>query len=76
MEGLIAAFLKLTAAAAIGLPLIVYLAQDSLIFYRQPLPEARRADIVKRFPAAQEVFLRAQDVQSFTVGMSRPARPW
>ena len=33
---------KIAAAVAIGLPLVVYLAQDSLIFYRQPLPDARR----------------------------------
>ena len=46
---------------AVGLPLIVYLAQDALIFHRQPLPEVRRADIAKRLPAAQEVFLKAKD---------------
>ena len=46
---------------AVGLPLIVYLAQDALIFYRQPLPEARRADLARRFPSAQEVFLQAKD---------------
>lgn len=46
---------------AVGLPLVVYLAQDALIFYRQPLPEARRADIAKRFPAVQEIFLQAKD---------------
>jgi pimeloyl-ACP methyl ester carboxylesterase len=40
---------------------VVYLAQDGLIFYRQPLPEARRADVAKRFPAVQEVFLQAKD---------------
>ncbi len=40
---------------------MVYLAQDSLIFYRQPLPQARRADIAKRFPVVQEVFLPAKD---------------
>ena len=61
MEGLIAAVLKISAAVAIGLPLVVYLAQDALIFHRQPLPEARRADIAKRFPAVQEVFLEAKD---------------
>ncbi len=46
---------------AVGLPLVVYLAQDALIFYRQPLPEARRTDIAKRFPAVQEVFIQAKD---------------
>ena len=44
-----------------GLPLIAYLAQDALIFYRQPLPEARRAEIAKRFPAVREIFLEAKD---------------
>ena len=61
MEGWLASILKVLAAVAIGLPLIVYLAQESLIFYRQPLPEARRADIAKRFPAVQEVSLQAKD---------------
>lgn len=61
MEGLIAAVLKVTAAVAIGLPLVVYLAQDALIFYRQPLPEARRAEVARRFPAVQEVFIQAKD---------------
>ena len=42
MESLVASILKIAAAVAVGLPLVVYLAQDSLIFYRQPLPEARR----------------------------------
>jgi pimeloyl-ACP methyl ester carboxylesterase len=32
-----------------------------MIFHRQPLPEARRADIAKRFPAVREVFLQAND---------------
>ena len=53
--------LKIAATVAIGLPLAVYLAQDALIFYRQPLPDARRADLARRFPAAQEVFLQAKD---------------
>jgi pimeloyl-ACP methyl ester carboxylesterase len=52
---------KIALAVAIGLPLIIYLAQDSLIFYRQPLSEARRADAAKRFPAAREIFIQAKD---------------
>ena len=46
---------------AVGLPLIVHLAQDALIFYRQPLPEARRAEVARRFPAVEEVFIQATD---------------
>ncbi len=61
MEGIVAAALKLSVAVAIGLPLVVYLAQDALIFHRQPLPEARRAEVARRFPAAREVFLQAKD---------------
>jgi hypothetical protein len=63
-QDLIATVLKFGAVAVAlftALPLVVYLAQDALIFYRQPLPAARRADITKRFPAVQEVFLQAKD---------------
>ena len=40
-EGLLLSLAKIAAAVAVGLPLVVYLAQDSLIFYRQPLSDAR-----------------------------------
>jgi len=46
---------------AVGLPLLVYLAQDALIFYRQPVPESRRVEVARRFPAVQEVFIQASD---------------
>lgn len=61
MEGLIASVLKISAAVAIGLPLVVYLAQDALIFYRQSLPESRRVEVARRFPAVQELFLQSKD---------------
>jgi pimeloyl-ACP methyl ester carboxylesterase len=48
-------------AIAIGLPLLVYLAQDSLIFYRQPVAEARRAQIARTQPAVADVWLAAAD---------------
>ena len=59
--GVLASIAKFAFAVAIGLPLVVYLAQDSLIFYRQPLPDARRADVAKRYPSVQEVFIQARD---------------
>ena len=40
---------------------MVYLAQDALIFYRQPLPEARRAEVARRFPSVREIFFQAKD---------------
>ena len=61
MESVVASALKIAAAVALGLPLVLYLAQDSLIFYRQPLAEARRAQIARQFPAAQEFALAAPD---------------
>jgi hypothetical protein len=48
-------------AIAIGLPLIVYLAQDALIFYRQPLAAERRAQIARAQPAVADVWLTAAD---------------
>ena len=61
MESILVSVLKIAAGVAVGLPLVVYLAQDSLIFYRQPLPEARRVEITRRFPAASEVTISAAD---------------
>jgi len=61
VESVLVSVLKIAAAVAVGLPLVVYLAQDSLIFYRQPLPDARRAEIARRFPAASEVTINAAD---------------
>jgi len=53
----LASLLKIAAAVAVGLPLVVYFAQDGLIFYRQPLSEARRAAIARGFPAVEEINL-------------------
>lgn len=61
MESFFVSLFKVAAAVAVGLPLVVYLAQDSLIFYRQPLDDARRAQIARRFPAATEVTLASAD---------------
>ena len=46
---------------AVGLPLAVYLAQDARIFHRQPLSEARRAELARRFPEVLEIFVQAKD---------------
>jgi pimeloyl-ACP methyl ester carboxylesterase len=60
-ESLLVSLGKIGLAVAIGLPLVVYLAQDALIFYRRPLPESRRAEVARRFPAVQELFLQSED---------------
>lgn len=60
-ESLLVTLGKLGLGIALVVPLAVYLAQDSLIFYRQPTDEARRASIAKRFPAVKEIFLTTGD---------------
>lgn len=75
MEGLIAPVLKISAAVAIGLPLAAYLAQDWLIFYRQPLPEARRAEVARRFPAVEQITLATPDGERLHAWRVRAAGP-
>jgi len=59
--GMLASVSKVAAAIAVGLPLAAWLAQDSLIFFPQPLEPGRRAEVARRFPAVQEAFLMAAD---------------
>ena len=47
-------------AVVVGLPLVMYLAQDSLIFHPQRLPEAQRAALAQR-PAVESLFIEAAD---------------
>jgi uncharacterized protein len=48
------------ALVVIGLPLLLYLGQDSLIFHPQPLAEARRARIAQS-PSVESLFINAAD---------------
>ena len=70
---LLVTVLEIAAAVAVGLPFVVYLAQDGLIFYRQPLPETRRAEIARRFPAAREIVVSATDGTRLQGWLMRPA---
>jgi len=60
-ESLLVTLGKVGLGVVVVVPLLVYFMQDSLIFYRQPTSEARRAEVAKRFPAVKEVFLDAAD---------------
>ena len=55
----LASALKVAAGVVVGLPLLVYLVQDGLIFHRQPISEAARAEIARRHPEAASIFLNA-----------------
>jgi pimeloyl-ACP methyl ester carboxylesterase len=50
--------LTIAALVVVGFPLLVYLAQDSLIFHPQPLAEPQRV-AVARSSAAQSIFIDA-----------------
>jgi pimeloyl-ACP methyl ester carboxylesterase len=52
---------KIVVAVAIGVPLLMYFLQDRLIFFPQPLSEARRAEVGGRFPQVRELFLESKD---------------
>lgn len=59
-SGLLVAVLQITGVVVIGFPLLMYLAQDSLIFFPQPLAEARRAAIAQR-SSVESLFVDAAD---------------
>jgi uncharacterized protein len=59
VEGL-AAVGKIALVVAIGFPLLMYLAQDSLIFHPQRLAEARRLAL-SQHPAVESLFIDASD---------------
>jgi pimeloyl-ACP methyl ester carboxylesterase len=58
---LIASIIKVLVAVAIALPLAMYFLQDRLIFYPQPVGDARRAEIAAGFPASKQIFVEAAD---------------
>jgi pimeloyl-ACP methyl ester carboxylesterase len=52
--------MTLIAVVVIGFPLLMYLAQDSLIFYPRPIAEAQRLAVAKK-PFVESVFIDAAD---------------
>lgn len=61
MEG-IAAVAKIALVVAIGFPLLMYFAQESLIFHPQPLSEERRAAIAAR-GVAESIFIDGKEAR-------------
>jgi pimeloyl-ACP methyl ester carboxylesterase len=57
-EGLLA-FAKIALIFVIGFPLLMYLAQDSLIFHPQPLEDSKRAAL--QGPAVESLFIHGAD---------------
>src|SRR5580765_4787068 len=60
-SGTLSAVLKVVAVVVIGVPLLVYLLQERLIFMPQRLSDAALADIETRFAKGKSVFAQAAD---------------
>jgi pimeloyl-ACP methyl ester carboxylesterase len=60
-SGLLASLAQIAAVVAIGVPLLMYLIQDSLIFMPQPRSEAKLSQIRESFPGVKDIFLEAHD---------------
>jgi fermentation-respiration switch protein FrsA (DUF1100 family) len=60
-SNVLAAILKIALGVAIGVPLVVYLLQDRLMFFPQPLSPARRAAVSARYPELDSIMLQAVD---------------
>lgn len=67
----------LLALVAVGVPLLVYLVQDRLIFFPQPLDPAARAAVARQFSFAKELFIQSESgerLQAWQVP-GAPGRP-
>ncbi|HZM35494.1 MAG TPA: alpha/beta family hydrolase [Burkholderiales bacterium] len=60
-SGLLVSLVQIAAVVAIGVPLVMYLAQDRLIFMPQPLTEASRLRIQNDFPSVESLFIQGED---------------
>lgn len=53
--------LSVAAAVVIGVPLLMYLVQDRLVFMPQPMSEVRRSEVRQSSPGVEELFVEAPD---------------
>jgi pimeloyl-ACP methyl ester carboxylesterase len=58
--GSVPIFAAVLAAIAIGVPVLMYLIQDRLLFFPQPLSESRRLEIAGRHPSVEEILLDSE----------------
>ncbi len=69
---LIVTVLKLGAAVAVGVPLVMYLVQDGLLFLPQPIEPARREVLARRAPLIEEVRIAAADGTQLHGWLAKP----
>lgn len=64
---------KILVGVVIGLPLIAYALQDRLLFHPYPLHDMQRAEVRKRFPTVEEVFLQSDKQKIHAWHVKAPA---
>ena len=64
--------LTIAAGVFVALSILLYLVQDRLIFFRQPLDPGRRDSVLQRFPNVEEVNLVADDGTRLHGFLSKP----
>ena len=67
-----ASVLTITVGVIVGLSILLYFAQDHLIFFRQPLDRERRDSVLRRFPYVEEINLVAEDGTRLHGFLSKP----
>ncbi|MGQ0578028.1 MAG: alpha/beta hydrolase [Betaproteobacteria bacterium] len=65
--------LTIAAGVLVGLSILLYLGQDGLIFFRQPLEPGRRDSVLQRFANVEEVNVLADDGTRLHGFLSKPA---
>jgi pimeloyl-ACP methyl ester carboxylesterase len=69
---LIITVLKIGAAVVVGVPLVIYLMQDGLLFFPQPLEPGRREMLARRAPLVEEVRITAADGTQLHGWLAKP----
>ena len=60
-SSLLVSLAQIAAVVAIGVPLLMYLVQDSLVFMPRKLSEAGRLQVQKSFPSVESLFREGDD---------------
>src|SRR5688572_33173020 len=69
---LILTVLKIGAAVVVGVPLVMYLMQDGLLFLPQPLEPGRREMLARRAPLLEEVRIAGEDGTQLHGWLAKP----
>ena len=72
--GLLSSLAAILAIVAVGIPLLMFLLQERLLFFPQPLDAAQREAIGRQFPFSQERFIQSDSGERLQAWLV-PAKP-